>query len=224
MSDVDAPKRPNHPWFARIYDPLVARPAERWEGKYREELCAAAEGVVLEIGAGTGMNFAHYAAAGRVVATEPEPHMRRRAARRAAAAPVPIELVAAGAERLPFADGTFDTVVCSLVLCTVADQSAGIDECRRVLKPDGSLRFFEHVRSMNAREARWQDRLERPWGFFSGGCHPNRDTLRALVYHGFTVRFRSFVPPVPGGWFVPHVIGEARLRSVPNRVGATASS
>ena len=206
-------KPPKHPVFARIYDPLLARPAERWEGRYRSELCGPAEGLVLEIGAGTGMNFQHYSNASRVVAIEPEPNMLGKARRRAATAPAPLVLVGAAAEHLPFHDGTFDTVVCSLVLCTVSDQREAILECRRVLKPGGSLRLYEHVRGTEEREARWQDRLERPWGFLGGGCHPNRDTLGTLVGEGFTVRFRRVVPPVPGGWFVPHVIGEARPSS-----------
>ena len=158
------------------------------------------------------MNFQHYGDVDRVVATEPEPHMLEQARRRAASDPAPVVLVQASADRLPFDDQTFDTVVCSLVLCTVPDQRQAIRECRRVLKPDGSLRLYEHVRAQSHRAARWQDRLERPWGFFGGGCHPNRDTLGTLVEEGFTVRFRSFEPPVPGGWFLPHVIGEARLR------------
>jgi SAM-dependent methyltransferase len=213
-------KSPKHPVFARIYDPLLARPAERWEGRYRSELCGAAKGLVLEIGVGTGMNFSHYSAVSRVVAIEPEPRMLGKAKRRAASDPAPIVLARASAERLPFRDGTFDTVVCSLVLCTVPDQRAAIRECRRVLKPDGSVRFYEHVRARGDRAARWQDRLERPWGFFGGGCHPNRDSLGAFVEEGFTVRFRSFEPPIPGAWFLPHVIGEARV-SIGEKPAAT---
>ena len=222
MTHAPAPKSPKHPVFSRVYDPLLARPAERWEGRYRSELCGAARGLVLEIGAGTGMNFSHYSDVSRVVAIEPEPRMLEQAKRRAAVDPAPIVLLRASAERLPFPDGTFDTVVCSLVLCTVLDQGQAIRECRRVLKPDGSLRFYEHVRAKSDRAARWQDRLERPWGFFGGGCHPNRDTLGALVDEGFTVRFRSFEPPVPGGSFLPHVIGEARFRPRGDRPEATA--
>ena len=213
MTERATPKTPKRPIFSRIYDPLLARPAERWEGRYRSELCSGAEGLVLEIGAGTGMNFSHYSDVSGVFAIEPEPHMIEQAKRRAASDPAPVVLLRASAERLPFADGTFDTVVCSLVLCTVPDQRQGIREIRRVLKPEGSLRFYEHVRAGGDRAARWQDRLERPWGFFGGGCHPNRDTLGALVDEGFTVRFRTFEPPVPGGWFLPHVIGEARVRT-----------
>jgi SAM-dependent methyltransferase len=213
MTRGSSEKSPKHPVFARIYDPLLARPAERWEGRYRSELCGGAEGLVLEIGAGTGMNFSHYSAVAGVVAIEPEPRMLTQAKRQAESDPAPIVLVRASGERLPFKNGTFDTVVCSLVLCTIPDHRQGISEIRRVLKPDGSLRFYEHVRAGGGRAARWQDRLERPWGFFGGGCHPNRDTLGALVDEGFTVRFRSFEPPVPGGWFLPHVIGEARRRA-----------
>ncbi len=97
---------------------MLARPAERWEGRYRSELCGGGEGFVLEIGAGTGMNFSHDATVWGVVAIEPEPRMLAQAKRRAA---------------------------------------------RRVLKADGSVRFYEHVRARGDRAARWQDRLERPW-------------------------------------------------------------
>ncbi|HEX2088498.1 MAG TPA: class I SAM-dependent methyltransferase [Actinomycetota bacterium] len=214
-------KTSKHPIFARIYDPLLARPAERWEGRYRSEQCGGAEGLVLEIGAGTGMNFPHYSDVSTVVAVEPEPHMLEQAKQRAAGDPAPIVLLRASAECLPFPDGTFDTVVSSLVLCTVPDERQAIREVRRVLKPQSPLRFYEHVRAKSDRAARWQDRLERPWGFFGGGCHPNRDTVGALVEEGFTVRFRSFEPPVPGGWFLPHVIGEARVKG--ERPEATSS-
>lgn len=213
MTEPPVPTSPKHPVFARIYDPLLARPAQQWEGRFRSELCGGATGLVLEIGAGTGMNFSHYSAVSRVVALEPEPRMLEQARRKGASDPAPVTLVRGSAERLPFSDGTFDTVVSSLVLCTVPDQRKAIRECRRVLKPGGSLRLYEHVRAGGDRAARWQDRLERPWGFFGGGCHPNRDTLGVLVEEGFTVRFRRFEPPVPGGWFLPHVIGEARIRT-----------
>jgi SAM-dependent methyltransferase len=219
---MPVPRRPKHPFFARIYDPLLARPADKWEAPYREELCREAKGLVLEIGAGTGMNFRHYGSTNRVVAVEPEPHMLQRARDRARSAQIPITVLAAAAERLPFADETFDSVVCSLVLCSVADQQAAISECRRVLRSRGALRLYEHVRSTNPRTARWQDRLERPWGLVGGGCHPNRDTLGALAAEGFEVASRRFKPPVPGGGFLPHVIGEARLASGRKAIGRPA--
>lgn len=202
-------RRPHHPVFAFLYDRLAA-PAQRWEARYREELCAGARGAVLELGAGTGLNFAHYRAARGVVAVEPEPHMLRRAARRAGEAPVPVSLVAAVAEALPFRDGTFDAVVCSLVLCSVRDLGRALGECRRVLAPGGELRLYEHVRSPRPLLARLQDALDRPWRWVAGGCHPNRDTVAALRAWGFEVEVRAFDPPVPGGCFLPHVLGVAR--------------
>jgi ubiquinone/menaquinone biosynthesis C-methylase UbiE len=197
-----------HPVFARLYD-RIAESAEGWEREYRDELCAEAPGLVLEVGAGTGLNFEHYRKAERVVAVEPEPNMLRRAVPRAAAAPVPVTLVRGSAERLPFADGSFDTLVCALVLCTVPDQHAAIAECRRVLRPDGVLRFYEHVLSPDPKAARVQRAIRRPWHFFGAGCHPDRDTPARLAGAGFHVRFRRFLPPMAVGWIMPHVIGEA---------------
>jgi SAM-dependent methyltransferase len=196
--------------FTAVYERL-ARAAEPWEGPHRTELCADVGGLVLEIGAGTGASFRRYERARRVVAIEPEPNMRRRAAPRAEQALVPIVLLSAVAERLPFADETFDAVVCSLSLCSVADLGAAVAECRRVLRPGGSFRFYEHVRSERPRTARFQDALERPWGFFVGGCHPNRDVLGTLEAYGFRLRYRRFDPPAPGGRFMPHVLGEGEL-------------
>lgn len=207
-------RRPNHPVFALLYDWLAA-PAQRWEARHRRALCAGARGLVLELGAGTGLNFAHYRSARRVVAVEPEPHMLRRAARRAGEAPVPVSLVAAVAEALPFRDGAFDAVVCSLVLCSVRDPGRALEECGRVLAPDGELRLYEHVRSPRPGVARLQDRVERPWRWLAGGCHPNRDTVGALRARGFHVEVRAFDPPVPGGSFLPHVLGVARPPAEP---------
>jgi len=173
-------------------------------------VCGLAEGRVLEVGAGNGLNFALYERAKEVVAVEPEPNMRRRAGPRAGAAAVPVRMVDAGAVPLPFVDAAFDTVVCSLVLCTVPDLDAALAEIRRVLKPNGTLRFYEHVRSTDPSMARWQHRLRKPWGVVGAGRHPDRDTMGALTANGFTGRYRRFVPPMPGGRFLPHVVGEAR--------------
>jgi SAM-dependent methyltransferase len=95
-------------------------------------------------------------------------------------------VIEAPAESLPFADASFDTVVSTLVLCTVDEPARTVSELRRVLRSDGRLLLIEHVRSPSSeRFARWQDRLERPWGWFAGGCHPNRDTETALADGGF---------------------------------------
>jgi ubiquinone/menaquinone biosynthesis C-methylase UbiE len=203
-------RRRNHPIFARVYDRLTRACEGGWEGDAREELCAGVTGRVLEVGAGGGANFAHYRDAALVVGSEPEPTMARQAQGRARGAAVPVRVIRADAEDLPFADRAFDAVVCSLVLCTIGDPDRALAEIRRVLRPDGVLRVYEHVRSSSRRVAGLQDIVNRPWGLIAGQCHPNRDTSAALERAGFTLRLRAFRPPVPGGWFLPHVIGEAR--------------
>ena len=106
--------------------------------------------------------------------------MARRLRARVADAGRPVEVVEAPAERLPFEDARFDTAVVTLVLCTVNEPAQALDEIARVLKPGGRLLFLEHVRAPDASGlVRWQDRLERPWGWIAGGCHPNRDTVAA---------------------------------------------
>jgi ubiquinone/menaquinone biosynthesis C-methylase UbiE len=198
-----------HPVFAFVYERMTRSAGDGWEAEHRRWVCGPAEGRVLEVGAGNGVNFAFYERADEVVAVEPEPNMRRRAEPRARAATVPVRVVDTGAVPLPFDDHAFDTVVCSLVLCTVPDLDAALHEIRRVLKPDGTLRFYEHVRSADPKMARWQHRLRKPWGAVGAGCHPDRDTMAGLSHHGFTGRYRGFVPPIPGGRFLPHVVGEA---------------
>ncbi len=146
-----------------------------------------------------------------VVATEPNPHMLRRARRAAARAPVAVLLERAGAEALPIADGSTDTVVSTLVLCTVPHPAAALSEIARILRPGGRFLFMEHVRSERPRVARWQDRLERPWGFLAGGCHPNRDTVAAIGAAGFEIESLDSYDLGPGASLVaPHVSGLAR--------------
>jgi SAM-dependent methyltransferase len=155
---------------------------------YRRELLRGARGRVLEIGAGTGFNAPHYPdAVGEVVVTEPGRELLRRAEPRVAAAGRPARLVRAFAEELPFEDDCFDTVVSTLVLCSVRDQQRALAEIRRVLRPGGQLLFLEHVRAEEPKLAQWQDRLERPWGVVAMGCHPNRATLAAIEAAGFEV-------------------------------------
>jgi ubiquinone/menaquinone biosynthesis C-methylase UbiE len=171
-----------NPVFAAMYDRLMAGTERAGLADRRAELVAAARGATLELGAGTGLNLRHYpAAVTDLVLAEPDRHMARRLRARLSEAGRPAEVVEAPAERLPFEDGRFDTVVVTLVLCTVRDPARALDEIARVLKSGGRLLFLEHVRAPNGtRLARWQDRLERPWGWFGAGCHPNRDTIAAL--------------------------------------------
>ncbi len=199
-----------HPIFARFYDRL-SRSTWSLEVGHRTELVAGLTGRVLEVGAGTGLNFQLYPKAVEVIALEPEPNMARRARERLGDGPSPVRLVRGAAEALPFPDGTFDAAVASLVLCSVARPDLAIPELRRVLRPDGELRIFEHVRSEDPRHARWQDWLTPLWRPLSAGCHPNRDTSAALRAAGFALDVHRVPigPPTPAR---PHIVGVARPR------------
>jgi SAM-dependent methyltransferase len=209
-----AHQRPvHHPLFARCYA-RVGHLMDAEIGDHRRRLLAGLHGRVLEVGAGNGLNFTHYpATVTEVLAVEPEPYLRRLALAAASQAPAPIRVVDGTAEALPADDATFDGVVASLVLCTVADPDQALAEVRRVLRPSGRLRFYEHVRATDPRLARWQDRLEGPWGWLVGGCHPNRDTVAAITAAGLRlVQLDRFdlkaMPPLAR----PHVLGVAERR------------
>ncbi|MFV2196648.1 class I SAM-dependent methyltransferase [Nocardiopsis sp. LOL_012] len=185
---MDEP-RVRHPIFARYYI-RAARAMERGGiGERRAKLLTGLQGRILEVGAGDGLNFAHYPAEGvRVSAVEPEPHLRaaaRRAARRATA---PVEVADGVAEHLPFADTSFDAAVATLVLCSVADQRAALREVRRVLRPGGRLCFLEHVQALTPGMRRAQRLVDATLGpRLLGGCHCGRDTLSEIAAAGFTV-------------------------------------
>jgi SAM-dependent methyltransferase len=173
---------------ARLYDPFLALAERRGMTARRGALLASAQGRVLELGAGTGLNLAHYPAdLEALVLSEPEPRMRARLERRVARSGRAATVVAAPAEALPFADGVFDTVVSTLVLCTVADAAAALRELRRVLAPGGRLLFIEHVRGSAPGLARRQDRLAGAWRAFAHGCRCNQPTLELLERQGLDV-------------------------------------
>jgi ubiquinone/menaquinone biosynthesis C-methylase UbiE len=181
-----------HRFFAAIYDRLMASSEEAGLEEIRSELLAEANGRVVELGAGTGLNLSHYTSAvDELVLTEPDPHMARRMHDRIAGEPPQVgrvEVVEAPAEQLPVEDASADVVVSTLVLCTVEDPDRAAAEAERVLRPGGRLLFMEHVLSEDSpRLARWQHRLERPWGWVAGGCHPNRETARTLDGAGLGV-------------------------------------
>jgi SAM-dependent methyltransferase len=173
-----------HPIVAFL-EPLIVWLGDRAGlAKWRRELLEKADGRVVEIGAGAGPNFRHYPPGVEVTATEPDPHMLKRAKRSARKRTgITVEQASAGA--LPFGDQTVDTVVGTAVLCTVLDQAAALADIKRVLKPGGTYLFFEHVRSDDPEHAAKQDRGEQRQVRFGGGCHPNRPTLDAIIAAGF---------------------------------------
>lgn len=198
--------------YAAGYDRFTARAEKKSGAKaHRRRLVAEAKGEVLEVGAGTGRNLSLYESAARVVALEPEPDMRARAERRAGRSKVPVEVVDGDGTALAFPDGSFDTVVASLVLCSIPEPARALAEARRVLRPGGTLRFYEHVRSNDPRLAARQDRWCRPWRWFGRGCHPNRTTVELIEASGFRVQEVEEHPlaGVPS-IVAPHVLGVAK--------------
>jgi len=195
----------DHPFFARVWSMKSARESQALRDLRRENLVGLS-GRVLEVGAGTGTNFAFYPDSVReVVALEPEPRLYAKATQAAGAAAIPVTVVPSAIETLPTAE-PFDAVVCALVLCSVADLGQALAQITSVLKPGGELRFLEHVAS-----AGWPGRVQRladatVWPRLSGNCHTHRDTERALVEAGFTIGSarHEWVPiPTPLPAWVP---------------------
>jgi ubiquinone/menaquinone biosynthesis C-methylase UbiE len=174
--------------FAAIYEPLMQSTENGGNAARRAAVLAGARGTVVELGAGTGLNLPHYPTDVELVLTEPEPPMARRLLKRLQQSGRQARVLQAPAERIPLPDGSVDTVVCTLVLCTVHDLDATLAEIRRLLRPDGRLLFIEHVAAEpGTRLRRWQDRLERPWRRLAHGCRTNRDTENALRNTGFAL-------------------------------------
>jgi ubiquinone/menaquinone biosynthesis C-methylase UbiE len=168
--------------FARLYD-LFMVPNDRFGLRHqRARLCNEASGRVLEVAIGTGLNIPHYRNAEAIVGVDNHRGMLHRAIRRTWESKIPVRLVAADAQSLPFADGTFDTVVVGFSLCTIENPAAALEEFSRVTAPGGKLHFLEHVRSDAPRTARLQDRFAGLWEKVSGGCRANQDTT-AIIQH-----------------------------------------
>jgi ubiquinone/menaquinone biosynthesis C-methylase UbiE len=155
---------------------------------YRQRVVPAASGRVLEIGVGSGLNFPLYGRdVERILALDPSPELLHRAETSARRAIVPVELMEATAEAIPLPDGSVDTVVTTWSLCSIPDAGRALREMRRVLKPEGRLRFAEHGLSPDARVRRWQDRLTPAWKRLGGGCHLNRDIAALIAGAGFDI-------------------------------------
>jgi SAM-dependent methyltransferase len=164
--------------FAAVYDCGLKATEEAGLREMRRETLAGASGRTVDVGAGTGVNVGLFPpAVGELVLAEPDPHMLKKLRAKLEGSGEGVTAIEAPAESLPFADSSVDTVVFTLVLCTVPDPSAALIEASRVLRPGGKLLFVEHVRSRQSDLARWQDRLEKPWRFLADGCHCNRETV-----------------------------------------------
>ncbi len=207
-----APK--SHPRFARMYARMAADFEAKGAAEHRTETLAGLTGRVVEVGAGTGINFRHYpTTVTEIVAVEPEPYLRDLASKAATSASVPVTVVDGHAEHLPLDDASCDAGVAALVLCSVPNQAAALAELRRVIRPGGELRFYEHVRSDRPGFARAQQVLDAVWPVLGGGCHASRTTLDAIQTAGFdveTVRRFSFRPSLIVAPVAPHIIGTAR--------------
>jgi ubiquinone/menaquinone biosynthesis C-methylase UbiE len=203
----------SNPIFARFFDRFAAKDKGRGEADLRRELLAGLRGRVVEVGPGNGINFEHYPdSVSELVAVEPEPYLRRAAEETARLHDLNVRVVDGVAQRLPVDDGSADAVVVAGVLCSVPDQGVALAEFRRVLRPGGELRFYEHVRSRRAGFARFQDLSALVWPRLMGGCQPNRETLTAIERAGYRIeRCRGFGFPDNARVYpvMPRILGVA---------------
>jgi ubiquinone/menaquinone biosynthesis C-methylase UbiE len=204
----------NHPFFARFLSFVTSRAEGGEEDELRRELLAGLGGRVIEVGSGTGPNFRLYPeTVDEVVAVEPEDYLRDKAEEAAARAARPIKVVDAVADRLPFESASFDAAVAAQVLCSVPDQATALAELGRVVRPGGELRFYEHVLARQPRHARFQRLAGRVTPHIAGGCHPDRDTGRAIEEAGFEIercRRFTFQPTILDYPVAPRILGAAR--------------
>jgi ubiquinone/menaquinone biosynthesis C-methylase UbiE len=178
-----------HNWYERHVLPWLVdfvcsrRPFRR----QRQKVVPLATGRVLEIGIGTGLNLEHYdrARIGQLVGLDPGVEMHPRARQRSRRIGLAIEVIGLSAERIPFDDSSFDTVVVTYALCSIADPATALKEMHRVLKPGGRLIFCEHGLAPDVSVRGWQGRLTPLWSKVAGGCHLDRDVPRLLQEAGF---------------------------------------
>lgn len=176
-------------WYARRVAPYFVHAgcSANAFAHMRRRMIPRAEGIVVEVGFGSGLNLPYYDAARvkRLVGVDPDGTMLGLAGPKCRSSPFDVECLRAGGESLPLADACADTVVVTYAFCTIPDHEAALSEIRRVLKPTGRLIFIEHGQAEGPRCRRWQERLNRLWGRLAGGCHLNRDPLGLIRGAGF---------------------------------------
>jgi SAM-dependent methyltransferase len=212
-------QRVHHPLFARIYQRVSAAAEQLGAAQHRQRLLDGLTGTVVEVGAGNGLNFTHYPpTVTEVIAVEPEPYLRARAQEAALRTTVPVRVVDGTATQLPLPDASVDAGVASLVLCSVADQATALAELRRVIRPGGELRFYEHVIAQHPKWATRQRRVDPIWTRMAGGCHLTRDTEHAIIDAGFVIddldRF-LFQPCWMSKLSAEHILGRAHRPETP---------
>lgn len=166
----------------------------------REKVVPLAQGRVLEVGIGTGLNLAYYdrTRVGKIVGLDPATQLRGLALKRIGRAGLDVELIGFPAEEIPYADASFDSVVLTYTLCSIGDPVAALQEMRRVLAPNGRLLFCEHGRAPDASVRRWQSRLQPHWKKIAGGCHLDRNVPMLLDASGFRCeRMQTMYLPGP---------------------------
>jgi SAM-dependent methyltransferase len=209
---MDKPARQNRGFRKRVFAWLMANCTGRHErlvAERKRALLGGLSGTIVEIGPGAGANLAYYARGVRWIGIEPNPHMHSYLERAARAAGLDADLREGFANHLDLDDSSVDAVVSTLVFCSVDDVAGSLREIRRVLKPGGKFVFLEHVAAFeNSSTRRWQHRVAPFFAYFADGCHPDRETWRAIEGAGFSdVRLEHFrvALPVIG----PHIAGVA---------------
>ncbi len=198
MSVISAWAARRYGGAALFYEKFTAPLERAGLAQIRSRLAGDLRGRILEIGCGTGRNFAHYPSAAEVIAIEPLDDYRVFAAERAKSVPARVTVQAGDAEALPFPDASFDAALETLVFCSVPDPLKGLGELRRVLRRNGPVRFFEHVRSTHRLRATLQDIINPVWRWATDGCNLNRDTVAIIAAAGFRieeVREHDLRPP-----------------------------
>ncbi len=195
-------------FIAKSYDRAMRATEKRCLHQWRRELLQQATGDVLEIGAGTGINLPHYpVTVTRLILSEPDPQMRLELDKRLSQHDgLKIDVTMWGADDIAAEDRSFDTIVSTLVLCSVPDQPAALAELHRLLRPGGKLIFLEHVLSDHPPTQQWQHRLEPVWSLCAGDCKLTRDTATAIETAGFTIDQLTDAPMIGAPAFVSRTI------------------